>query len=169
MVPHAPPAVAPPPVLRLDGKNLERLTSMRSKPPNLNVCPAPCSIRHFCRPRQTEARLVLMHKRRNRHGDFDDQIIKSQLPVLSPKPRNPPPPWFYGSTKKPTIGFEAKPKKTITTGFEVKPEKINATGFEAKPDKPVPTGFEAKSEKPVTTGFEAKSDKPVPVVLRPNH
>jgi hypothetical protein len=58
---------------------------------------------------------------------------------------NPPPPWFCGSTKKPTAGFEAKPGETIATSFE------------------------AKLEKTVTAGFEAKPAKTVRVVLRPDH
>jgi hypothetical protein len=44
------------------------------------------------RNRQTEAHLVLRPKPRNRHGDFEVQITKPELPVLRPKPGNPPPP-----------------------------------------------------------------------------
>jgi hypothetical protein len=44
--------------------------------------------------RQTEAHLVLRPKPRNRRGDFEAQITKSELLVLRPKPGNPPPPWF---------------------------------------------------------------------------
>jgi hypothetical protein len=73
------------------------------------------------RNRQTEAHLVLRPKQKNRHGDFEVQITKPELPVLRPKPENPPHPWFSGSTKKPTTGFEAKPAKTIAAGFEAKP------------------------------------------------
>jgi hypothetical protein len=109
------------------------------------------------RNRQTEDFLVLRLKPRNRRGDFDAQIIKSELLVLRPKPENPPPPWILGSTKKPTIGFEAKPGETVATSFEVKLEKIVATGFEVKP------------EKTIVTGFEAKPAKTVRVVLRPNY
>jgi hypothetical protein len=39
--------------------------------------------------RRTVAHLVLRPKQRNCCGDFVDQITKSQLPVLMPKPRNP--------------------------------------------------------------------------------
>jgi hypothetical protein len=46
------------------------------------------------RNRQTKAHLVLRPKPRNRHGDFEAQITKPELPVLRPKPGNPPPPWF---------------------------------------------------------------------------
>jgi hypothetical protein len=46
------------------------------------------------RNRQTEACLVLRPQPRNRHGDFEAQITKPELPVLKPKPENPPPPWF---------------------------------------------------------------------------
>jgi hypothetical protein len=100
---------------------------------------------------------------------------------LRPKPENPPPPWFWGSTKKLTAGFEAKPGETVATSFEDKLEKIVAAGFEAKPEKtiiagfetkPLETivaGFEAKLPETVATGFEAKPVKTVRVVLRPNH
>jgi hypothetical protein len=125
--------------------------------------------------------LILKLKPKNRHGDFEAQITKSELQVLRPKPENPPPPWFWGSTKKPTASFEAKPGETVTTSFEAKLEKTVATdfeakkpktvavGFEAKPAETVTTGFEAKLVKIITTGFEAKPVKTVWVVLRPNH
>jgi hypothetical protein len=74
--------------------------------------------------RQTEARLVLRLKPRNRRGDFETQITKPNLPILRPKPGNPPPPWFWGSTKKSTAGFEVKPEETVATSFEAKLEKI---------------------------------------------
>jgi hypothetical protein len=145
------------------------------------------------RKRQTEAHLILRPKPRNRRGDFEAQITKPKLPVLRPKSGNPPPPCFWGSTKKPTAGFEArsgetvatsleaKLEKTVTTGFEVKPTKIIAvgfeakpletvaTGFEAKPVKTVAAGFEAKPPETVTTGFETKLAKTVRLVLWPNH
>jgi hypothetical protein len=113
--------------------------------------------------------LVLRHKPRNRCGDFDTQITKSELPVLRPKPGNPPPPWFWGSTKKPTTDFEVKPGETVATSFEDKLEKTVTTGFEAKPAKTVAAGFEAKPLETIATGFEAKPVKSVRVVLRPNH
>jgi hypothetical protein len=69
---------------------------------------------------------------------------KPYLLVLRPKPGNPPPPWFWGSTKKSTTGFEAKPGTTVATGFEAKPEKTDATGFEAKLEKIIVIGFEVK-------------------------
>jgi hypothetical protein len=74
--------------------------------------------------RQTEAHLVLRPKPRNRRGDFEAQINKLKLLVLKSKPRNPPPPWFYGPTKKPTAGFETKPEETVAISFEAKPAKI---------------------------------------------
>jgi hypothetical protein len=121
------------------------------------------------RNRQTEAYLVLRTKPRNRRGNFKAQITKSKLPVLRPKPRNHPPPWFWGSTKKPTAGFEVKPGETVGTSFEAKLEKTVATGFEAKPAKTVAAGFEAKPLETIATGFEAKPVKTVWVVLRSNH
>jgi hypothetical protein len=109
------------------------------------------------RNRQTEACLVLRPKPRNCRDDFKAQITKLELPVLRPKPKNPSPPWFWGSTKKPTTSFETKLGETVVTSFEAKLEKTVATGFEVKPAKTV------------TAGFEAKPAKTVRVVLRPNH
>jgi hypothetical protein len=111
----------------------------------------------------------LRPKPRNRRGDFEAQITKPKLSVLRPKPGKPPPHWFWGSTKKPTINFEAKPGETIATSFEVKLEKIDTTDFEAKPEKTVVAGFEAKQPETTTSGFEAKLVKTVRVVLRPNY
>jgi hypothetical protein len=137
--------------------------------------------------------LVLRPKPRNRRGDFEAQITKPELQILRPKPENPPPPWFWGSTKKSTAGFEAKPGETVTTSFEAKLEKPVASGFEAKlletvaagfeaklletviagfeakPLETVASGFEAKPLETVATGFEAKPAKTVWVVLKPNH
>jgi hypothetical protein len=73
------------------------------------------------------------------------------------KPENPPPPWFWGSTKKPTTGFKVKPGETVATGFEAKLEKTVAAGFEARPLEII------------ATDFEAKPTKTVRVLLRPNH
>jgi hypothetical protein len=113
--------------------------------------------------------MVLRPKPWNHRSDFEAQITKPKLPVLSPKPGNPPPPWFWGSTKKSTAGFEAKLGETIATSFEAKPEKTVFTGFEAKPEKTIASGFEDKPLETVTTGFVAKPTKTVRVVLRPNH
>jgi hypothetical protein len=113
--------------------------------------------------------LVLRHKPRNRRGDFEAQITKPELPILRLKLGNPPPPWFWGSTKKPTASFEAKPPEAVVAGFEAKPLKTIATGFEAKPLETVAAGFEAKLLETVATSFEAKPAKTVRVVLRPNH
>jgi hypothetical protein len=103
---------------------------------------------------------------------FEAQITKPELPVLRPKPGNPPPPWFWGSTKKPTTGFEAKLGETVATGFEAKPAKTVATGFEVKPLETIAIGFEAKPVKTVRVvlrsdysqtvdlGFEAQPRNP---------
>jgi hypothetical protein len=101
--------------------------------------------------------LVLKPKPRNCRDDFEAQITKPELPILRPKSGNPPSPWFWGSTKKPTVGFEAKLGETVATGFEAKPAKTAAAGFEAKPLETV------------VTGFKAKQVKTIRVVLRPNH
>jgi hypothetical protein len=101
--------------------------------------------------------MVLRPKPRKWRGDFEAQITKPKLPVLRLKLGDPQPHWFWGSTKKPTSGFEAKLGET------------DATSFEAKLEKTVATGFEVKSPETVATSFEAKPEKTVWVVLRPNH
>jgi hypothetical protein len=121
------------------------------------------------RNRQTEVCLVLRPKPRNCHGDFEAQITKPELSILRPKLKNPPPPWFWGWTKKPTTGFEVKPGETVATSFDGKLEKTVVTGFETKSVKTVAAGFEVKPLETIATGFEAKPAKIVRVVLRPNH
>jgi hypothetical protein len=101
-----------------------------------------------------------MPKPRNRRGDFVAQITKPEMPVLWPKPGNPPPPWFWGSTKKPTSGFEAKPGETVATSFEAKLEKIVATGFEAKPAKLSQQVLRPNHSQNVDLGFEAQPRNP---------
>jgi hypothetical protein len=93
------------------------------------------------RDRQSKADLVLRSKPRNRRGHFEAQITKPNLPVLMPKSENPPPPWFWASTKKPTTGFEAKPGETVATSFEAKLEKTVVTSFEVKLEKTVANSF----------------------------
>jgi hypothetical protein len=112
--------------------------------------------------------LVLRSKLRNPRGDFEAQITKPELPVLRPKPENPPPPWFWGSTKKPIAGFEAKLRETVTTSFEVKMEKTVTTGFEAKLVKTVATSFEAKLAKTVKWFWGQTTHKSLTLVLKLN-
>jgi hypothetical protein len=112
---------------------------------------------------QTEAHLIFRPKPRNRNGDFDARITTPELPILRPRLGNPPPPWFWGPTKKPTAGFKAKLEETVATSFEAKLEKTIAAGFEAKPIETVAVGFEAKPLETVATGYEAKP------VMRPNN
>jgi hypothetical protein len=121
------------------------------------------------RNRQTEAHLILRIKPRNRHGDFKAQITKPELPVLRAKPGNPPPPWFWGSNKKPIAGFEAKSGETVATNFESKLKKTVAAGFEAKPPETVRVVLKSNHSQTIATSFEAKPAKTVRVVLRPNH
>jgi hypothetical protein len=120
------------------------------------------------RNRLTEVHLVLRPKPRNRRSDFETQITKPKLLILRPKLGNPPPPWFWGSTKKPTTGFEAKSGETVAASFEAKLEKTVTTSFEDNVEKTIATSFEAKLEKTVTTGFEVKPVKTIRVILRPN-
>jgi hypothetical protein len=110
-----------------------------------------------------------MLKPKNRHGDLEAQITKPKLPILRHKSGNPPPPWFWGATKKLITGIEAKPGEIVVTSFEAKLEKTVATGFEDKSEKTVAPGFEAKLLETVAASFEVKPAKIVWVVLRLNH
>jgi hypothetical protein len=80
--------------------------------------------------------------------------------VLRPKLGNPPPPWFWGLTKKPSIGFEVKPGETVATSFEAKLEKTVATGFEAKLAKTVRVVLRPNYLQTVDLGFEAQPRNP---------
>jgi hypothetical protein len=104
---------------------------------------------------QTEAHLVLRPKPRDRRGDFEAQITKPVLSVLRPKLVNPPPPWFWGSTKKPTTSFEAKPGKTVATSFEAKLVKTITAGFEANPLETVRVVLMPNHSQTDDLGFEA--------------
>jgi hypothetical protein len=48
MMTHAPLVVTPPPVLKADWETWVRYASMWSKPPDLDVCLTPSSLRRFC-------------------------------------------------------------------------------------------------------------------------
>jgi hypothetical protein len=56
----------------------------------------------LCCNRQIEACLVLRSKPRNHHGDFEAQIIKSELPVLRSKLGNPKPLVLMPNREKPS-------------------------------------------------------------------
>jgi hypothetical protein len=101
-----------------------------------------------------------MLKPKNHRGDFEAQITKPELPILRPKPENPSPHWFWGSTKKPTTSFETKLWETVATSFEVKLEKTVATCFEVKPAKTVRLVLRLNHSQIVDLGFEAQPRNP---------
>jgi hypothetical protein len=99
--------------------------------------------------RQTQARLVLRPKPRNHRGDFEAQITKPELLVLSPK---------LGETI--TTSFVDKLEKTVTAGFEAKPLETVATSFEAKPMKTVQVVLRPNHSQTIDLGFEAQPRNP---------
>jgi hypothetical protein len=109
---------------------------------------------------QTEACLILSSKSRNRRGDFEAQITKTELPVLRLKPGNPPPPWFWSSTKKRNAGFEAKSREIVAISFDAKLEKTITTGFESKPAKTIRVVLRPNHSQTVDLGFEAQPRNP---------
>jgi hypothetical protein len=76
---------------------------------------------------------------------FEAQIKKSELPVLRTKLKNPPPPWFLGSTKKLSTGFEVKPGETVATNFEAKLEKTVRVVLRPNHPQTADLGFEDQS------------------------
>jgi hypothetical protein len=105
MMPHAPSAIAPPPVLRQNWETLAQLASWWSKPPDVDMCSHTVFIRSS----------VLRHKLTNHlTRGFEAQTKK-------------PPWWFCGpnhqtvaadfgaQTGIPTdLGFEAQPRNTCS-------------------------------------------------------
>jgi hypothetical protein len=63
---------------------------------------------------------------------------------------------FETQTKKPTTGFEAKPRETVATGFEVKPVKITAASFEGKPLQIVRVVLGSNHSQTVDLDFKAQ-------------
>jgi hypothetical protein len=92
-----------PSVLRPDWDTVARLDSRRSKPSDLDVCPAlNHSLIGFVAQPINRSLLDFEFKPRNCRGDFEAKITKSELPILRPKPENRRP-WFWCSTKKPAL------------------------------------------------------------------
>jgi hypothetical protein len=98
MVTRAPPAVAPPPVLRPDWKTLIRLASTRSKLLDLDACPTLSS---------SSVSFMVQPINRSPLG-FDAHTKK--------------PSWWFWGPNHPTVaaGFEDQIRKPITTSFEAK-------------------------------------------------
>jgi hypothetical protein len=158
MVPCAPPAVAPPPVLMSDWETLTWLAFTRSKLLDFNACPTPTSLHRFYGATD-----------KPKPGWFWDPNQKTVVVILRHKSSNRSY-WFWGPNRKTChhLGFEAPPRnrhhrfwgqtrETFTTGFEVKPDKTVVTGFEAKPEKIIPVVLRPNHWQLVL------------VVLRPNH
>jgi hypothetical protein len=150
MVPHAPPVIMPSPVFRPDQKNLSQ-TCFHAKQAARSRCVSRADLPSLVlfRNRQTEAHLVLRTKPKNRRGDFEAKITKSELPVLRPKP---------GKTV--TTSFEAKLAKTVAAGFEAKPLETVATGFEAKSAKTVRLVLRPNHSQTVDLDLEAQPRNP---------
>jgi hypothetical protein len=115
MVPHAPPAVVPPPVLRPDWKTLVWLASKRSKPPDLDTCPTPFSLRRFCgttdklKPtwfwgsNQETVAVILRLKSPNQSCQFWGPNWETHHHLFWGQTGENSRPWFWGSTKKPAL------------------------------------------------------------------
>jgi hypothetical protein len=137
MVPHAPPTIGHPSILRSDWKTLTWLASSWSKPPDLDPCPTSSSLHRFCGatdkanpawfwvPNQEIVTVILRPKSSNNSCRFWDQN-----------------------------------RETWATGFEVKPEKTVATGFETKPEKTVPVVLRPNHWQTVDLDFEAQPRNP---------
>jgi hypothetical protein len=94
--------------------------------------------------RQTEARLVLGHKPRNRRSDFKAQITKPELPVLRPNRET-----------LHHVGFEAQPGNRPPV---LRPNQ----------EKPSPPVLRPNWRKPSPPVLRPNWRKPSSVILRPN-
>jgi hypothetical protein len=104
MMPYTSPVVMSPPVLRSDWKTLTRLASTRSKPLNLNACPASTSLHRFCgTTNKPKFAWFWVTNHQTRAASFEAQIRKPEPPVLRPN-REKSSQWFWGQTNdKPSI------------------------------------------------------------------
>jgi hypothetical protein len=87
---------------------------------------------------------------------FWGQIIKPELPVLRPKLGNPPPPWFWASTKKPSTDFKVKLGETVATSFEVKPAKTVRVVLRPNHSQTIDLGFNAQPRYPRSSSPHAR-------------
>jgi hypothetical protein len=101
MIQHAPPTVAHSLILRQNRETIVRLASGRSKMRMSMRVLTPSSSTHrvlganrqtsptwFWCPNQETVAVILRHKPRNHHDDFEAQIIKPLTLVFRPRPRN---------------------------------------------------------------------------------
>jgi hypothetical protein len=98
-MPHVPPIITSPPVLRSDWKTLARLASRRSKSPDLDACPT---------PKHPPIGFVAQLKTHSLHG-FETHNKKSSR-------------WFWGPKHQTgAIDFEIQTGKLIDLDFEAQP------------------------------------------------
>jgi hypothetical protein len=126
-VPRAPPAIAPLQVLRPDWKTLTWLAYARSKPLDLNACPALTSLRRFYgtigkpkparfwgpnqetvaasfEPQIGKPSITLIFRLNQKtHHRFWGQTGRNRPNGFEAKTLINCRPWFWGSTKKPTL------------------------------------------------------------------
>jgi hypothetical protein len=146
MVPRAPPAVTPPPVLRPDWKTLARLASTWSKPLDLDACPMPS---------QPPVGFVAQPTKWNDFG-FEAQTKKSVW-------------WFWGPNHQTVVaGFEAQPRKPSTTLVLRLSLETVGTGSEAKPEKLSPPILRPNRRKPSQWFWGQTTDNLPTLVFRLN-
>jgi hypothetical protein len=94
MMSCAPPIVTPPPVLNPDWERL--------LPPDLDACLTSSFVHQFYGATDKPSSTLFWGPPRNRRCDFEAQIIKPELLVLSTKPENPKPPILRSNREKPS-------------------------------------------------------------------
>jgi hypothetical protein len=67
---------------------------------------------------------------------------------LRHKPGNPPPPWFWGSTKKFTADFKVKLGETVATSFKAKLAKTVQVVLKSNHSQTIDLGFDAQPRNP---------------------
>jgi hypothetical protein len=170
MVSHAPPTIVPPTVLRPDWETIVWLASRRSKPLDLDACPAPSSLRRFC---GTIKKL--------KPAWFWGPNEETVAVILTPKSPNRSCKFWVPNRKTRATGFEAKPEKTVRVvlrsnhsqtvdlGFEAQPRNLRSSSTRARcrphtasPDLPI---VRPPSTQPVRPSLVLCTRSPTPVTI----
>jgi hypothetical protein len=128
MMPRAPPAVAPPLVLRPDWETLAILASTWSKSLDLDMCPTLSHSPVLWRNQQTETYLILKLKPRNHRGDFDTKSPNCSCQFWGPN-------WetlHHRLTKKPSPSFLGQTRENYRHQFWSQIGRNRHSDFEVK-------------------------------------
>jgi hypothetical protein len=164
MMPLAPPAVAPPPVLRQNWKTLAQIASRWSKTPNVDACPhtifiypsvlrnKPTNLLQIDFEAQTKKLSWSRHRMSTRvltpsssvHRFWGTNRQTSSKLILRPKPINCRGDFEAQITKPPQLPVLRPKLGNLNEWFWCKTTRTVAIGSETKPGETIDLGFEAK-------------------------